>query len=225
MWYPSENYKSQTWYRNTFLVKRFSHIAKVVSGSENKGWNNMADSGCHFACLAMIIGCDPAYLASVLSTVRPDYFRFDPSQKAVRLNDQKAIEFVWDMNKPHTVDRPVHIPNLWLGQKGFADVTVVLKTVSKIINYPTVVKEIAALRRKRLHIICGEAAHSMLVAGYQQGSYRLWEPDTSMLTNAQIREMIQKGIALNQIWDQLNISSENRFQVLGYHIESIYRKN
>lgn len=219
MWYPSGNYRSQTWYRNTFLVKSFSQIARVVSGSDNKGWNNIYDSGCHFTCLSIIIGCDPACLASALSTGRPEYFRPDPSQMAARLNDKKVIPFTWDMNKPHTVDRPLTIPHLWIGRMGFVDVTVVLKEVCKVLSYNTVVEEFAALRKKRLHIICGEAAHSLLIAGCEQGSYRLWEPDASVLTDAETRDMIKNGLPFDRIWANLTISPKNRFQILGYQVE------
>lgn len=219
MWYPIENYKSQSWYRNTFLVKSFSHIAKVVSGSENKGWNNIYDSGCHFTCLAMIIGCDPASLASSCAAVKPDFFRPDPTQMGARLNDKKVNLFVWDMNKPHTVDRPVTIPRLWIPKRGFTDVTIALKEVHKMIKLPTVIEDIGDKRKQGLHIICGEAVHSMLVAGRNRKGYLLWEPDTSHLSLAETQNMIKNGLPFRRIWDGLDISAENRFQVLGYQVE------
>ncbi len=219
MWYPSGNYKSQAWYRNTFLVQRFSQIARVVSGSASPGWNNLSDSGCHFTCLAMIIGCDPAQLASAVSAIRPDYFRPDKTQTAARLNDGKLIPFVWDMNKPNITNRPVTVPQLWIARQGFVDVTMVLRDVFKVVQYSEVMETFASLRKRRLHIICGEETHSLLVSGGRKGSYVVWEPDSSILTCEETRVMIKSGIPFDRIWAGLKISPRNRFQILGYQVE------
>lgn len=60
-WY--RQYYSQTWYANTFLVRRPNQIGRTFDGKE---WNNIYDSGCHFTCLATILAVDPARLASEL---------------------------------------------------------------------------------------------------------------------------------------------------------------
>ena len=59
LFYP--RYHAQSFYRNTFLVNRPQEIARAEKS--DREWNNLAESGCHFTCLAMIAGVDPATLA------------------------------------------------------------------------------------------------------------------------------------------------------------------
>ena len=59
LFYP--RYHAQSFYRNTFLVDKPQQIARAEKS--DREWNNLAESGCHFTCLAMIAGVDPALLA------------------------------------------------------------------------------------------------------------------------------------------------------------------
>ncbi len=59
LFYP--RYHAQSFYRNTFLVNRPQEIARAEKSDHE--WNNIAESGCHFTCMAMIGGVDPATLA------------------------------------------------------------------------------------------------------------------------------------------------------------------
>ena len=59
LFYP--RYHAQSFYRNTFLVDKPQQIARAEKS--DREWNNLAESGCHFTCLAMIAGVDPATLA------------------------------------------------------------------------------------------------------------------------------------------------------------------
>ena len=62
LFYP--RYHAQSFYRNTFLVDKPQQIARAEKS--DREWNNLAESGCHFTCLAMIAGVDPALLADLL---------------------------------------------------------------------------------------------------------------------------------------------------------------
>ncbi len=59
LFYP--RYHAQSFYRNTFLVDRPQQIARAEKS--DREWNNIAESGCHFTCMAMIGCVDPATLA------------------------------------------------------------------------------------------------------------------------------------------------------------------
>ena len=87
-WY--DNYESQCWYENTFLVNEFSQISRANEG--NREWNNIEGSGCHFVCLSMIVGINPAYLSSELSKLK--FFRADRSLKSTKLNGDPGY-LVW----------------------------------------------------------------------------------------------------------------------------------
>src|SRR5438046_2615186 len=78
-WY--HHYESQCWYTNTFLVNEFFQIGRARTRLGE--WNNIHGCGCNFVCIAMMLGLNPAYLASLLG--RQGFFREDRTIPARRL--------------------------------------------------------------------------------------------------------------------------------------------
>ena len=95
-WY--ERYESQCWYENTFLVNDFRQIARVIE--KDREWNNIKDSGCNFTCIAMILGINPAQLASEIRKQDPSFFQADRTLKTKKLNGDGGF-LVWDKNAPN----------------------------------------------------------------------------------------------------------------------------
>ena len=89
LFYP--RYHAQSFYRNTFLVNRPQEIARAEKS--DREWNNLAESGYHFTCLAMIAGVDPALLAD--AAIKTGYYRPDKDLPA-RALDGKRGPLVWD---------------------------------------------------------------------------------------------------------------------------------
>ena len=94
VWY--NKYESQCWYSNTFLVNEFQQISRAIKG--DKEWNNVMGSGCNFTCLAMMMGVNPAYLASELK--KKKFFKPDRSIRSKKLNGEYGF-LVWDKNEPY----------------------------------------------------------------------------------------------------------------------------
>lgn len=186
-------YWAQTWYRNTYLVNRPEDIGRTTGNHPE--WNNIHDSGCHFTCLAMIVGIDPARLASELRD--RTYFLPDESLPAKLLNPATSSEgLVWDQNAPHKNLRSISIENLWNHQFG-RRVSITLSYVgrSSTDNYESANARVSDVRSRGNHLICGPADHSYLVAGNLDGEYFLWDPDgsaTSVEQNLQGRMTLQK---------------------------------
>ena len=91
LFYP--RYHAQSFYRNTFLVDKPQQIARAEKS--DREWNNLAESGCHFTCLAMIAGVDPALLAD--AAIQTGYYAPDKDLPA-RALDGKRGPLVWDQN-------------------------------------------------------------------------------------------------------------------------------
>lgn len=176
-WYPS--YFSQTWYVNTFLVRRANQIAQAVAG--DREWNNICDSGCNFTCLAMILGVDPARLASELRN--QNYFYADAGLPAKRLDGTRG-GLVWDQNAPHKGLRSVSINNFWHSSlMRRVSLTLSFLDVSSTDDYEKGCDLVSAIRARGNHVVCGSQEHSQLVAGETTGGgYFLWDPDGSEMT-------------------------------------------
>lgn len=171
-WY--DKYESQCWYKNTFLVSEFHQISKVdVKDGE---WNNIEGSGCHFVCLSMMIGINPAYLASKLKC--SNYFKLDRSLKSKKLDGTSSF-LVWDKNEPSKKNPVVEIKNVYHPVKGVVDITIRFLEIIKTndINETNVLIE--KNKFKGNHVICGYGDHSRLVAGKDNDNYYLWDPDLS----------------------------------------------
>ena len=94
LFYP--RYHAQSFYRNTFLVDKPQQIARAEKS--DREWNNLAESGCHFTCLAMIAGVDPALLAD--AAIQTGYYAPDkdlPARarwqaRAAGVGPERAVE-------------------------------------------------------------------------------------------------------------------------------------
>jgi hypothetical protein len=191
-WY--ETYWAQTWYRNTYLVRRARQIAQSIE--EDRDWNNIHDAGCNFVCLAMIVGLDPARLASELSTQR--YFFADATLRARHVSG-KLGGLVWDQNAPHETKRHFKLTEVW--HPRFARrVTISLSFVESrcTTHYLTAREIIDAMRRNHLHLVCGTNEHSHLVAGSIGDDYFLWDPDDTAMS---IERMLVAKFTLRRFFD------------------------
>jgi hypothetical protein len=192
-WYGE--YFSQTWYKNTFLVRKPSQIGRVVDG--NREWNNIYDSGCHFTCLAMIIGVDPARLASVLSS--ESYFFSDATLRTKFLTG-KYGGLVWDQNAPNERLKTIAIDNFWHSKlERRTKINLRLQGIEITWNVAEGVGIIKAARKDGFHVIVGPMEHSHLVAGMVDNKYYLWDPDDS--AERPIEDFLQGKMRLGHIFD------------------------
>jgi hypothetical protein len=168
-WY--KRYESQCWYRNTFLVNRFRDIAKTIKGGE---WNNIKDSGCHFVCLSMIIGINPAYMASEL--VNKQFFKSDRSLEAKKLSGCEG-KLVYDQEAPSKPSHKVLLRSIWHPDEGKVDIKISFIAKEKASNRTDAAEIIKEASDNNQHIICGYDDHSRLVAGIKNRNYFLWDPD------------------------------------------------
>jgi len=174
-WY--RDYWAQTWYSNTFLVRRPRQIAQTVDA--DRDWNNVYDSGCNFTCIAMIVGIDPAYLASILSTQR--FFYADNTLTSQRLSGKRG-GLVWDRNAPNAELRHITLTSLWHPRRR-CRVTVTARFVESIVtrNYREGLRVVAAMHAAGGHVVCGTEEHSHLVAGTIDEDFALWDPDDTVV--------------------------------------------
>lgn len=190
-WYPE--YWAQTWYRNTFLVRRPHQIAQAV-GHERE-WNNLYDSGCNFTCLAMIVGVDPARLASALSL--HDFFYADARFPARDLTG-RSVGLVWDQNAPHNSRGSFALPHIWhprLKRRTSVRVRFVGATATRC--YKDGRALVAQARGKGRHVICGPEEHAYLVAGTSGNGFYLWDPDESEM---RVEQMLEGRLTLQGLF-------------------------
>lgn len=173
-----EEYFSQRWYTNTFMVRTPRQIARVVDGERE--WNNIADSGCHFVCLAMIVGMDPARLATTLASRR--YFYAEAGTVAARL-DGRLGGLVSDDNAPNAKRPFITLGKCWHSLwRRPVTITLALVSIESVVDQETARRLVARARRDGLHVVCGPAEHSVLVAGQIGRDYYLWDPDANTKT-------------------------------------------
>jgi hypothetical protein len=168
-WY--QQYFSQCWYRNTFLVNSPEEIGHTIS--KDKEWNSIIDSGCNFTCLAMMIGIDPAHLATRLGEIK--FFKEDPRSPATCFNGKRS-GLVWDRNRPDKKKERI-IESLWNPTHGHFSVDLSLSEVKQTSSYKNGAKYVADFRDRNLHVVCGPTDHSHLVAGYTGVDFFVWDPD------------------------------------------------
>lgn len=191
-WYSS--YFSQTWYANTFLVRRPNQIARSVV--HDYEWNNIYDSGCNFCCMAMILDIDPARLASELGKGR--YFFADRNFPAKRLDGSRK-GLVWDQNAPHEKLDTVHLIDFW-HQTLKRRVSITLRFITRTwtSNYQEGCNQVNAIYERGHHVICGPEVHSYLIAGEKEGDYFVWDPNGSKTT---VEENIAGTITLRHLFN------------------------
>ena len=191
-WYSE--YWAQTWYKNTFLVRKPSQIGQVIDG--DREWNNLYDSGCHFTCLAMIIGVDPARLASELSS--QNYFYSDATLQTKFLTGKQG-GLVWDQNAPNGRLKTIVIDNFWHSKLG-RRTRIILSFQGKEITRNVAEGEaiIKAARKNGFHVVVGPWEHSNLVAGMIDGDYYVWDPDD---TERSVEDFLQGKIRLGNVFE------------------------
>ncbi len=192
-WY--RDYWAQTWYTNTFLVRRPRQIAQTVDA--DRDWNNVYDSGCNFTCIAMIVGIDPAYLASVLSTQR--FFYADNTLSGQRLSGKRG-GLVWDQNAPNAELRHITLTNLWHPRRR-CRVTVTLRFVESIVtrNYREALRVVTAMHAAGGHVVCGTEEHSHLVVGSIAEDFALWDPDDTVVD---VETNVSGGFTLRHLFQK-----------------------
>lgn len=192
-WYPE--YFAQTWYKNTFLVQDPNQIARTT-GPESE-WNNIFDSGCNFVCLAMILGIDPARLASELA--KQSYFREDADLPARTLRG-KPCDLVWDQNVPNEEVRSIQLTNFWhSGLMRRVSVTISLVEVHTSKSYAEGRRIASKLHRRKRHVVCGPEAHSHLLAGTGPDGYFVWDPDD---TQRSVEENLGGQVTLRRLFHE-----------------------
>ena len=213
LWYKKHHYQSQNWYSSTFLVHYFKDISKV---DRRKGeWNNIEESGCHFVCLSMMLGVNPAYLASKLRENRKHYFLSDSSLSAKRLNSGENTKLVWDRNYPSSEGEYIEVKNIYLPSRGFCNVSLELKNYKQTHELHTTTDSILKAKKKGLHIICGSADHSLIIVGSRnKNNFLFWDPDTSEMNVKEVHQMIDEGLKLTKVVNEYKISENNPLQVL-----------
>jgi hypothetical protein len=175
-WYSS--YVYQTWYTNTFLVRRPHQIGRAIAN--DREWNNIHDSGCNFTFLAMMLDIDPARLASELRTQR--FFFADGSLPAKHLDGTQG-GLVWDQNAHNGAISAFSLKDFWhLTLKRRVSLMVQFLGIKKTTDYDEGCGQVAAIRGGKNHIICGPDEHSHLIAGETKEGYYLWDPDGSETT-------------------------------------------
>ena len=220
IWYDKNSYQSQNWYSSTFLVHHFKDISRAKKGS--KEWNNVEESGCHFTCFSMIMGVNPAQLASKLRSSRKHYFLSDSSIPSIKLNTEQSSHLVWDKNNPSEVGEKVCIDNIFIPSKGCCNVSLELTQVNESPSLIEATSWINQKKREGLHIIAGPESHSFLVAGMNYKKQLLvWDPDTSSKSPEKITSMIEDGISFSDILNEYKIGDENKVQLLAYKLSVI----
>lgn len=223
-WYNA--FYSQCWYRNTFMVnlkyekKKKTNIEEIKRISyhdgNNQSWNNIEDSGCNFTCLAMIIGIDPARLATLLG--EQYFFGPDENYESRYLCGETGY-FVWDRNAPEIGDSII-LKNIWIhGEKEIADVKISIveekSGKSGLRKLGSIKKYIEKHHEKGNHIVIGPSEHSLLVAGSVKDSYFLWDPDTARGNS--ITDSLAGRLTLEKVIKQSNNNGNKSF---GFYVYS-----
>ena len=191
-WY--REYFAQTWYKNSFLIRKPSQIGQVIDG--DREWNNIYDSGCNFTCLAMIIGVDPARLASELSSEK--YFFSDATLRTKFLTG-KYGGLVWDQNAPNERLKTIIIDDFWhpkLDRR--TRISLIFDSRDITMKVSEGVGIVKAARKDGFHVIVGPREHSHLVAGIVDGEYYIWDPDD---TERPLEDFLRGKMRLGHIFD------------------------
>lgn len=191
-WY--RDYWAQTWYANTYLVSHPRQIARETGGERD--WNNVYDSGCNFACLAMMIGIDPARLSSELGHQK--FFRGDRESIARDLSG-RFVPLVWDQNEPLMRFRTIRLRRQWIPRIR-RRVTFTLRHVGQVhtLDLAEGIRIVRAARRRGQHVIAGAWDHSHLVAGIADDEFYLWDPDD---TSVAVEDSLAGRLRLRDLFD------------------------
>lgn len=158
--YPKSYFESQCWYENTFLVNQTNYICES---------NSIYNSGCHFTCLSMMLGVNPAHLSSLLGS--EGYFSID----------DKGL--MWDNNHPSNEGDSIVIPEHYNKLGEFSKASLKLIKTDKCNNNREVIDLIEQYSNSYHHLILGSDSHSLLLAGYVNEKYFVWDPNTEIESN------------------------------------------
>ena len=191
--YP--RFHAQSFYRNTFLVDRPRQIARAEAA--DREWNNIAESGCHFSCLAMIAGVDPASLAD--AAIGSGYYRPDDELPARALDGRRG-PLVWDQNVPARKGQAFAFRRVWHPERR-ALVELDFRCRRWKDHLP--LKEATRLAHAAIlegrHVVSGSFEHSVLIAGLSADGPLVWDPDVARGGAAAARRlqaMVAGGLTL-----------------------------
>ena len=157
--YP--RYFAQSFYRNTFLVNRPQEIARAEKS--DREWNNLAESGCHFTCMSMIAGVDPASLAD--AAIKKGYFAPDKALPARALDGQRG-PLVWDQNVPARKGQSFTFAKVWHPDKGqVVDIEFTCRRWKDHVPLKEATRLTHAAIIEGHHVVSGSFEHSVLIAG------------------------------------------------------------
>ncbi|MBI5583937.1 MAG: hypothetical protein HY892_08950 [Deltaproteobacteria bacterium] len=206
-WYGE--YWGQTWYKNSFLVRRPEQIAQARG--HDREWNNIHDSGCNFTCLAMMVGVDPARLSSAMAALS---FFFSDRTIPARYLTGRTGGLVWDQNEPYSRIKKVVMDNFWHSKLGRrTKITIQFKGETTTADYPKGKQVVIDARGKGHHIICGSEEHSYLVAGSKGEDFFLWDPDDSKMP---IEEILAGRVTLRHLFEEY---AGEQIEFLKYRID------
>ena len=215
--YP--HFHAQSFYRNTYLVDRPQQIARAEKA--DREWNSIDESGCHFTCLAMIAGVDPAALASAM--IGRDYYSGDEELPAKALDGRRG-PLVWDQNEPAKKGRRTVFAKLWLPARGeLADVEFICRRWKDGLSLASATRLAHEAIVQGRHVVCGSIDHSILIAGLSADGPLVWDPEivpkadkASGVTAATLPAMVAGGLSL-RAWGKLRRVSQ--FTIVEYEVQ------
>jgi hypothetical protein len=167
----------------------------------------------------MILGVNPAYLASKLRENKKHYFLSDNSLDAKRLNSDESTKLVWDKNRPSKEGEVIEIKNINIPCHGFCNIELKLKSWKQSHDLNIVIDWILKAKKKGLHIICGPKDHSFIIVGNSnKNDLLVWDPDTSSMNIREIQRMIEGGLELTKVANDYKISESNPLQILEHEL-------
>ncbi len=186
---------AQSFYRNTFLVDRPQQIARAEKS--DREWNNLAESGCHFTCMAMIAGVDPATLAD--AAIKKGYYAPDKDLPARALDGARG-PLVWDQNVPAKKGQSFVFPRVWHAERGrLVDLEFTCRRWDDYLP----LKDATRLAHQAIvegrHVVTGSFTHSVLVAGLSADGPLIWDPDVERRGRTErrrLQEMVEGGLPL-----------------------------
>lgn len=212
LFYP--RYQAQSFYRNTFLVNRPQEIARAEKS--DREWNNLAESGCHFTCLAMIAGVDPATLAD--AAIKTGYYQPDKNLPA-RALDGKHGPLVWDQNVPARKGDAFTFAKVWHAGKGqLVDLAFTCRRWDDCVSLKEATRLIHDAVVQGRHVVSGSFEHSVLIAGLSDDGPLVWDPDVERDSGAArrwLQAMVEGGLSLRAWAEHEKV---RKFSVVEYEL-------
>lgn len=113
----------------------------------------------------------------------------------------KEGRLVWDNNAPHESLRSACFANFWhpvLERRVRLELKFVRSTTTS--DYKQGCAQVADIRSRGHHVICGSEEHSYLVAGEVDDEYFVWDPDGSASATA-IEDNIRGSVTLQNVFN------------------------